>query len=141
MAPKDAALFEQTAADQAVIKSLLREINELTYLLGEEKTMSKVIQATDGNIYLVHNFELLDVSEAQDLLVDLKGDVAVLETAVASQQTTEEAPVEAPAAPEQPAEVPAEQPVAPEAPVEPAAEPAPAVDPNAVPASDPIVLQ
>lgn len=90
MEQKQKGLFyNERAADEEVIKSLLREISKLK----GENSMPKIIQSTDGTLYLVHQFEEIDASRASELLTDLQADVQVLQTAAAAPTDTTAAPV------------------------------------------------
>src|SRR5947209_7984052 len=65
-------LFDEREADHEVIRSLLKALNR-------RYEMSKLMQDAEGLLYKALSFEKLAKEEAEQLLSDLKSDVATLE--------------------------------------------------------------
>lgn len=128
--------FDEETADQQVIESLLRKINELR----GGHAMSRIVETADNGLMVVHQFEELTLKEAEEILERFNQDVQRLEKFIASEKAKlpAEAPADPPVADPAPAAAAPETPPppAPADPGAPAADPAPATDPNVAAPTD-----
>jgi hypothetical protein len=121
------AYFNEREADQAVIRSLIQEVNKLRSIL------MPIVKTTDGKYYSVDENQELSTDQVKMTLTDLKLKSEELESLLTPEQPVVE-PVQVPVeqtVPEQPAPA-VEQPVAPETAVATAPVDQPVVQPEPV---------
>lgn len=112
-------ITDERAADQAVIATLVRELNK-------RGTMDNLFKLADGRVIRTDSFEVVSPEELNSILAKLKADLAIVNGFIFAEQT----PAVEPAAPET-------QPVlAEQAATAPIAEQAPAAEPVAAPAPE-----